>query len=247
MDLWKEYNLAHGEQPASKDEKDKNIKYRFILRAEKRYLHGNAKKLLDVGCGSGSLLELLKNKYEVAGIDKDQKSVSTARKVHPKLKFFRADMRSFRLKDRFDIITCVCAIDHGDDLRHDFPKTLKNMCSHLSKKGMIIFDMPFIHDTWGHDAHMDVSYRKTGGRRAKYIAIYQKAKGQKPHQGTGFSVIIRIKGKNISYVGKPYVLDNLLTIGQVQSAASRNRMKCYIYDDWTAKQAGQNPRLCSCL
>ncbi len=169
--FWKECdNLTHNKQASRREREDRMVKYKFILRAEKKYLNGKAKKLLDVGSGSGTLTSMLNGRYEVAGIDKNQKSISNVRKTCPDVKVYKADMRNFKLKDRFDIITCVCAIDHGDDLRDDFSKTLKNLCAHLNKKGMVIFDMPFLYDTWGHDNTMDVyDIRGQGGEPHSYF------------------------------------------------------------------------------
>ena len=235
--LWKEYNALYQKQNLRQQENDKRINYRFIVNAEKKYMHGKARKLLDVGFGSGILMGMLNKRYDVTGIDKDPKSLSAAKKQYPGLRVFKADMRNFRLKDKFDIITCVCAIDHGDDLRDDFSKTLKSMHTHLNGKGMIIFDMPFIYDTWGNESSMVVRSIKTAGRKTiQYISVYKKEKGTKPHQGMGYAVTIKIKGKRIIHeAGKPYLVNNLLTIKQVKEAAMKNKMKCYVYDGWSGR------------
>ena len=73
--LWKEYNALYQKQNLRQQENDKRINYRFIVNAEKKYMHGKARKLLDVGFGSGILMGMLNKRYDVTGIDKDPKSL----------------------------------------------------------------------------------------------------------------------------------------------------------------------------
>ena len=62
--------------------------------------------------------------------------------------FIAANMLNFELKERFDIITCFDAIDHGDDLRKGIIKTLSNLYRHLEDEGILIFSLSMAKDCW---------------------------------------------------------------------------------------------------
>jgi predicted TPR repeat methyltransferase len=67
----------------------------------------DAKNVLELGCGTGSILKCLQDAYEVSGLDISGKMLSVARKKVPRSKLFRQDMVDFRIDGRFDVIFCV--------------------------------------------------------------------------------------------------------------------------------------------
>ncbi|MEM7167869.1 MAG: class I SAM-dependent methyltransferase [Planctomycetota bacterium] len=66
---------------------------------------GNA--LLDVACGTGKHMEALQESFAVTGLDLDPGLLEIARERYPALQFVAADMRSFELPQRFDVVTCL--------------------------------------------------------------------------------------------------------------------------------------------
>ena len=74
-----------------------------LIRAAKP----DAKNVLELGCGTGSILKCLQDAYEVSGLDISGKMLSVARKKVPRSKLFRQDMVDFRIDGRFDVIFCV--------------------------------------------------------------------------------------------------------------------------------------------
>ena len=130
---------------------DKRYKARqaaFIKWADKRYLKENSKTLLDIGCGNGVLLSMLKRSYQSKGLDISKEEVSLARRRVKGVGFIAANMLNFELKEKFDIITCFDAIDHGDDLRKGIIKTLSNLYRHLEDEGILIFSLSMAKDCW---------------------------------------------------------------------------------------------------
>src|SRR6516225_12296496 len=57
----------------------------------------DAKNVLELGCGTGSILKRLQDAYEVSGLDISGKMLSVARKKVPRSKLFRQDMVDFRI------------------------------------------------------------------------------------------------------------------------------------------------------
>ena len=74
-----------------------------LIRAAKP----DARNVLELGCGTGSILKCLQDAYEASGLDISGKMLSVARKKVPRLKLFRQDMVDFRIDGRFDVIICV--------------------------------------------------------------------------------------------------------------------------------------------
>lgn len=101
----------------------------------------DAKSVLELGCGTGSILKCLQDVYEVSGLDISGKMLSVARKKVPRLKLFRQDMVDFRINARFDVIICV--FDSINHVRRfsDWKKVFAAARRHLSPGGCFIFDI----------------------------------------------------------------------------------------------------------
>ena len=68
---------------------------RYIRNASPR-----AKSVLELGCGTGSVLKHLASSYDVSGVDLSSKMLSIAARKVPQAKLFRQDMVRFRLNQR---------------------------------------------------------------------------------------------------------------------------------------------------
>lgn len=111
------------------------------LRAYIRSAHPRASSVLELGCGTGSILKHLARDYHVFGVDRSRKMLSIAAKKVPEAKLFRQNMIGFRLSQRFDVICCVF-----DSINHllrfaDWKKLFANVEHHLSEQGCFIFDV----------------------------------------------------------------------------------------------------------
>lgn len=101
----------------------------------------NGGKLLDVGCGTGNLLDNLNiPKEQYVGIDISEEMISVAKKKFPQFIFHQGGMNKLPFKDNeFDILTCMYGtISYSDDLR----KVLKEF-QRVTKPGGIILIMPY--------------------------------------------------------------------------------------------------------
>ena len=101
----------------------------------------DAKSVLELGCGTGSILKCLQDAYEVSGLDISGKMLSVARKKVPRSKLFRQDMVEFRIDGRFDVIFCVFdSINHVKRFS-DWKKVFAAVRRHLLPGGCFIFDI----------------------------------------------------------------------------------------------------------
>ena len=108
-----------------------------LIRAAKP----DAKNVLELGCGTGSILKRLQDAYEVSGLDISGKMLSIARKKVPRAKLSRQDMVDFQIDDRFDVIFCV--FDSINHVRRfsEWKKVFANARRHLTPAGCFIFDI----------------------------------------------------------------------------------------------------------
>jgi len=102
-----------------------------------------AATLLDVACGTGHHLELLRDSYSVEGVDIEPSLLDIARRRLPGVPLHMGDMRTFNLGRQFDVITClfgsIAYMPTPEDLLH----ALVNMAGHLAPGGVLIVE-PFL-------------------------------------------------------------------------------------------------------
>jgi SAM-dependent methyltransferase len=108
-----------------------------LLRASKP----SARKLLELGCGTGSILKHLQVSYEVSGLDLSTKMLSIARKKVPRAKLSLQDMVDFQIDEQFDAVLCI--YDSINHIRRfsDWKKVFARVRQHLSPGGCFIFDI----------------------------------------------------------------------------------------------------------
>jgi cyclopropane fatty-acyl-phospholipid synthase-like methyltransferase len=101
----------------------------------------NAKKVLELGCGTGSILKHLQASYEVSGVDLSSKMLSIARKKVPRANLWRQNMVYFQIDERFDAVLCV--FDSINHVRRfsDWKRVFARVRQHLSPGGCFIFDI----------------------------------------------------------------------------------------------------------
>lgn len=100
-----------------------------------------AKTLLELACGTGAILKILAQSYDVVGLDLSAQMLAIARKKLPHVPFYRKNMVSFDLGRKFDVIICVF-----DSINHvlkfsDWQKIFRNVTRHLEPNGLFLFDI----------------------------------------------------------------------------------------------------------
>lgn len=119
---------------------DRSDAARYITGLIARY-KPEAKTVLEIACGTGTILGVFSSSYEVAGLDRSGPMLAIARKRLPHVRFYRQDMVNFRIARRFDAIVCVF-----DSINHvlrfaGWEKTFRSVIRHLNDGGLFIFDV----------------------------------------------------------------------------------------------------------
>jgi SAM-dependent methyltransferase len=100
----------------------------------------SARTVLELACGTGVILEHLRDGYDVTGLDVSPEMLAVAAEKLPDVRFVEADMTHFRLDERFDVVLCVYdSINHLLDFAA-WEKVFARADAHLNDDGVFIFD-----------------------------------------------------------------------------------------------------------
>ena len=133
------YKLA-GYYDALVAKKDYRAESRRLETLARRYGRSGGRSWLDVACGTGRHLEFLRRKHPVCGVDLSPEMLRVARRRLPGVRLICGDMRTFRLDQRFDVLSCLySAIGHLKTER-DLRKAFANFAYHLRPGGVTIVE-----------------------------------------------------------------------------------------------------------
>ena len=98
--------------------------------------------LLEVGCGTGRILELIAPLFKRSvGVDLTPEMLDHARERLPASEFYEQDMVYLDVPGKFDLIICLYdTMNHLMDFA-DWRRTIKKMGEHLSPDGLCLIDM----------------------------------------------------------------------------------------------------------
>jgi SAM-dependent methyltransferase len=103
--------------------------------------HPDAETLLELGCGTGSVLEQLQAHYTVTGVDLSPQMLRIARTKVPHARLLRSDITKLELGETFDVVVCVAdVVNHLRPFRA-WEALFARAHGHLAHGGIFIFDM----------------------------------------------------------------------------------------------------------
>jgi SAM-dependent methyltransferase len=108
----------------------------------------DARSLLDVACGTGRHLELLRDRYEVEGLDLNPKLLDVARERCPGVRFHIADMADFELGRRFDIVMCLFSSIAYVKTPERLRGAISSMRAHLNPGGVLLVEPWFTPESY---------------------------------------------------------------------------------------------------
>jgi len=121
-------------------EKDYSAESHYLETLAARLGRSGGRAWLDVACGTGRHLSYLRHHYSTAGVDVSPEMLRMARRRLPGTRLVLGDMRTFRLKETFDVLSCLfSAIGHLETER-DLERTFSNFALHLKPGGVAIVE-----------------------------------------------------------------------------------------------------------
>jgi ubiquinone/menaquinone biosynthesis C-methylase UbiE len=120
----------------------------FIKWAVHKHKTSAGISLLDVACGTGRHAEILRDNFEVQGVDINPEMLKIAREKLPDHKFFTGDMKTLHLNQEFDVVICMFSAMNYNTSFKELGMTLKNFHNHLKPGGVLIFDYGINKENW---------------------------------------------------------------------------------------------------
>lgn len=107
----------------------------FLSRVKK------CNSLLDLGCGTGNFITKISKYFKcMVGIDISPNMIRIAKSNCPSAHFLVGDITHFKLKQKFDVITCnFDVINHLRSFKQ-WKEVFNNAYNHLKKNGYFFFD-----------------------------------------------------------------------------------------------------------
>ncbi len=103
--------------------------------------HPRAETILELACGTGSVLKQLSPRYEVTGVDASEEMLRIAAEKLPGTPLVHSDMTRVSLAERFDVVLCVYdSINHLLDFAQ-WEAVFDRAREHLERRGVFIVDM----------------------------------------------------------------------------------------------------------
>jgi ubiquinone/menaquinone biosynthesis C-methylase UbiE len=101
-----------------------------------------AQSILDVACGTGKHLELLRSEFDVTGLDISADMLKIARRRCPGIAFHQSSMVDFDLGRRFDVVTLLFSSIAYVQTVANLDKTVATLARHLEPGGVLLLE-PF--------------------------------------------------------------------------------------------------------
>lgn len=123
-------------------DKDYQSEIEFIHSQITKF-HPNAKKILDIGCGTGRHdLLLAKKGYEITGIDSSEQMIQIAKQknLSKDCNFSLGDGRVLKLNEKFDVVISLFHVLSYQTSNDDLLNFLETATSHLNDGGICILD-----------------------------------------------------------------------------------------------------------
>ena len=115
-----------------------------------------AESLLDVACGTGRHLELLRSSSpDLTGVDIEPRLLDIARTRLPDVPLHEADMRELDLGRRFDTVTCLfSSVGYLADVE-ELAGAIGRMSRHLEPGGVLVVDGWVKPEAWRPGVNVD--------------------------------------------------------------------------------------------
>jgi ubiquinone/menaquinone biosynthesis C-methylase UbiE len=113
--------------------------------------HPSARTLLEVACGTGKYLEILRRHYDVQGLDASAEMLEKAASRLEGVSLHHADMVDFSLPDRFDVVCCLFRSIGYVRTNDRFDSAINAMARHVNPGGILVVEPFFTPKTFWAD------------------------------------------------------------------------------------------------
>jgi len=151
------------------------------------------KTVLDLGCGGGHDDFALKKHFKITGVDISPDMLKLAKKLNPEVKYVKGDMRTVRLKDKFDAVTIFDSI-HYMTTHDDLTTLFETAYHHLKPGGVMITVVEVTKETFVQNKTRSMVQSKNNVEVSFIENYYDPDPTDNTYEAT-FVFLIRDKGK----------------------------------------------------
>lgn len=111
-------------------------------------LHHEGTRILDLGCGTGTLsLLLAQSGFQVTGVDLSEEmlAIAQAKKGTESIVFYHQNMTKLDLRQTFDVVVIFCDALNYLHTKEETLETLRRVCEHLTEGGLLMFDVHSVY------------------------------------------------------------------------------------------------------
>jgi SAM-dependent methyltransferase len=120
--------------------KDYKTEIERLVPIIRENLRSDGHRLLDVACGTGVHLEVLKKHFDCQGFDLSEEMLEVARERNPGIPFHVGDMVDFDLGREFDVVTCLFSSIGYVRTRENLHRAVACMAGHLVRGGVLALE-----------------------------------------------------------------------------------------------------------
>jgi SAM-dependent methyltransferase len=120
--------------------KDYKLESKRLLELIRRHKKSKGRSLLDVACGTGRHISYLKSYFDVEGLDVERRLLDIARKRNVGVQFHKGSMLTFKLPNRFDVVTCLFSAIGYMTTVAKLRRAIRNMSLHLKPGGVLLVE-----------------------------------------------------------------------------------------------------------
>jgi ubiquinone/menaquinone biosynthesis C-methylase UbiE len=218
---------------------DLQIEADFIKWAVAQHKTTKGNKLLDIACGTGRHAQLLKDGFDVFGVDINPEMLKIAREKLPEINLVQGNMKELNLDKKFDVAICMFSAMNYNTTIDEFKGTLINFHNHLNEGGVLIFDYGINQENWIEGL---VSVDTVVDNDLKLARICQSHLEDGIFQAN-FVFLIKEDGK-LDFDIDEHKL-GVLGIEEVLNSMAEAGFKSFIYSEFTEKEwnvvSGERP------
>ncbi|MBM3297169.1 MAG: class I SAM-dependent methyltransferase [Candidatus Aminicenantes bacterium] len=141
------------------------------------------KTLLHLGCGAGGNDFTFKKRFKVTGVDVSPGMLAIARKRNPDVVYIEGDMRTVRLRDRFDAVAIPDSIGYMT-ARGDLRRAVETSRRHL-KPGGVLLIVALVREDFREN-----NFVYTGSGKGVRVTIFENNGSAGPGKTTYDAVIV---------------------------------------------------------
>jgi len=142
--------------------KDYPGEVRQLEKLVRRFGRSGGGDWLDVACGTGRHLEILRRHHLCTGVDASPQMLRVARRRLPGVRLVRGDMRTFRLERQFDVVSCLFSAVANLHSEQALTRAFANFARHLRPGGVAIVE-PWILPSRAKPGHLHLLIRQDPG------------------------------------------------------------------------------------